>query len=67
MITNNEPLTWACVCGQMNLLTDHECLACGGQKDECWDEEDKSRAIYRGKPGDGPTDWKLVGFRHKDG
>lgn len=57
-LTNSEPLTWACECGQMNLLDEHECFACAGDMDECWDEHDKARAIWIGMRGG----YKIVGF-----
>lgn len=40
------PLTWACECGQMNLLSMRECASCAGDKHECWDREDRSRAVF---------------------
>jgi hypothetical protein len=58
-LTNNEPLTWACECGQMNLLDDLECFECGGDKDDCWDEEDRDRAIWE-ETKSGPV---IIGFR----
>ena len=39
--TNPEPKTWACECGQMNLLADRTCFSCAGDKDECWDPDDR--------------------------
>jgi len=61
-ITNNEPLTWACCCGQMNLLTDQECLMCGGLKDDTWDEADRKRAVIVFDPRDPEAKERIVGF-----
>jgi len=39
-LTNPEPVTWACGCGQINLLGDRRCRACDGERDESWEESD---------------------------
>ena len=38
---NNDPNTWACACGQINLLIYSVCVACGGERDSSWDSDDR--------------------------
>lgn len=40
---NTEPLTWACQCGQMNLLGDRTCFICGETRETAWEETDRER------------------------
>lgn len=60
-MNNQDTHYWACKCGQMNLLTDRECRACGGSKDECWDPKDRRRMVIAMpvKPEDKE---RIVGF-----
>lgn len=57
-LTNSEPITWACECGQMNLMSDITCFACAGERSVCWDEHDKNRVIWE-ETSEG---YKIVGF-----
>jgi hypothetical protein len=61
-IHNRKPITWACECGQMNLLTDRECRACEGKKDVTWDREDRKRAVIYRRPNDTEDPGTIVGF-----
>jgi len=40
---DTEPLTWACTCGQINLLSERDCFACPGSRDETWDPADANK------------------------
>ena len=40
---NSEPLTWACKCGLINLLTDSVCMQCHESKDDYWMDSDRRR------------------------
>lgn len=62
-MSNNPPLTWACECGQMNLMTDRECRDCGEVRDEAWAVEDRRRAIIRRDSRDPEDLGRIVGFR----
>jgi hypothetical protein len=46
----------------MNLLTDQECLMCGGLKDDTWDEADRKRAVIVFDPRDPEAKERIVGF-----
>lgn len=44
-LANREPLTWACECGLLNLITSKECADCGGPIEDCWVESDRQWAM----------------------
>jgi hypothetical protein len=45
LLTNVEPGTWACQCGQMNLREDYVCCACGGDREEHWEGNDREAVL----------------------
>lgn len=59
---NNEPLTWACECGQMNLLTDQNCRGCDGLMQETWDADDRKRVVVECDTSDPEAKERIVGF-----
>lgn len=66
-MSNKEPLTWACECGQMNLMKDGECFACGGDKDDCWAEDDRKRVVFvdRSRPTDMNLRFVIIGMEDR--
>ena len=61
-MSNNAPITWACLCGQMNLWSDTFCCCCSGDKADCWDEADQKRAIIQQDVTNPEDTGRIVGF-----
>ena len=61
-MANQPPLTWACLCGQMNLLSDKECCVCAESRDDGWDPNDRKRAVISYDTKDPNARERIIGF-----